>query len=96
MLEEVEKELLPAKQKWHEIGLCLNVDKSILSSLRSSSKHKTEQKLHEVLSTYYTSSAAKPPTWATFIDCLRNSHVHQLEKLAIKIEKMMHEGASKG
>ena len=72
--------------------MCLGVDRSLLSSLRS--KYKTEQKrLHEVLSNYM-SNAAKPPTWATFIDCLRTSRVGQ-DKLATKIEKKKCEGTGK-
>jgi hypothetical protein len=85
-LKTVLNELFDAKIKWHNLGLELELDNSILESIRKDYRENIDDCFRETIVAWFKSSSEAPKTWSTLADALK-APIVGFGQLATQIEE---------
>ena len=85
------RELSPAKDKWHEIGVQLQIELSHLSDIEDKYSM-NERRLTEMLGYWLDGNTDVPICWESILKCLRAATVNK-RGLAQELKQKYEEGA---
>ena len=96
-LATLSRELSPAKDKWHEIGVQLKIELSQLSAIEDMYPYNIDRRLSKMLSFWLDGNTDAPICWESILKCLRAATVNKrglAEELQQKYCQQLEEGTA--